>query len=162
MFPTLHGCVSQHTLYFIFCRPKKPNNYHNILDQLYKLKPSHQISHCVDLLHFAGWWRFFCTFDVLSVEEKCIGLECRRKGLEESCPLHVGRTGGRWIEMDWRTARPSGPQVGGIHIFVLHHIVFFSSVINATMHFALYSNVGLGSSLREEPGLTTLRSQGCP
>ena len=44
-----------------------------------------------------------CTFDVLSVEEKCMGLECRRKGLEESCPLHVGRTGGRWIEMDWRT-----------------------------------------------------------
>ena len=25
-----------------------------------------------------------------------------------------------------------------------------------------YSNVGLGSSLRGEPGLTTFRSQGCP
>ena len=72
---------------------------------------------------------FFCTFDVLSVEEKCMGLECRRKGLEESCPLHVGRTGGRWIEMDWRTARPSGPQVGGIHISVLHHIVFLLSFL---------------------------------
>ena len=73
----------------------------------------------------------FCTLDVLSVEEKveekCMGLECRRKGLEESCPLHVGRTGGRWIEMDWRTARPSGPQVGGIHTSVLHHIVFLFS-----------------------------------
>ena len=79
-----------------------------------------------------------CTFDVLSVEEKCMGLECRRKGLEESCPLHVGRTGGRWIEMDWRTARPSGPQVGGIHISVLHHIVFSLQLFNATMHFALY------------------------
>ena len=76
---------------------------------------------------------FFCTLDVLSVEEKveekCMGLACRRKGLEESCPLHVGRTGGRWIEMDWRTARPSGPQVGGIHISVLHHIVFLLSFL---------------------------------
>ena len=26
----------------------------------------------------------------------------------------------------------------------------------------VYSNVGLGSSLRGEPGLTTFRSQGCP
>ena len=26
----------------------------------------------------------------------------------------------------------------------------------------IYSNVGLGSSLRGEPGLTTFRSQGCP
>ena len=28
-------------------------------------------------------------------------------------------------------------------------------------NFAKYSNVGLGSSLRGEPGLTTFRSQGC-
>ena len=70
-----------------------------------------------------------CTFDLFSVDEKCMGLECRRKGLEESCPLHVGRTGGRWIEMDWRTARPSGPQVGGIHISVLHHIEFLLSFL---------------------------------
>ena len=28
--------------------------------------------------------------------------------------------------------------------------------------FLQYSNVGLGSSLRGEPGLTTFRSQGCP
>ena len=35
-----------------------------------------------------------------------------------------------------------------------------------TLHFCtglyIYSNVGLGSSLRGEPGLTTFRSQGCP
>ena len=47
----------------------------------------------------------------------------------------------------------------------------FQNVKNATqarilkLHIYLshiYSNVGLGSSLRGEPGLTTFRSQGCP
>ena len=33
---------------------------------------------------------------------------------------------------------------------------------HAGIHWSVCSNVGLGSSLRGEPGLTTFRSQGCP
>ena len=43
-----------------------------------------------------------------------------------------------------------------LHVSTSANVHTFSSGV------ILYSNVGLGSSLRGEPGLTTFRSQGCP
>ena len=45
--------------------------------------------------------------------------------------------------------------------FLAHHHTP-TTYTDMTYLLRIYSNVGLGSSLRGEPGLTTFKSQGCP
>ena len=70
--------------------------------------------------------------------------------------------GGVLLRVDHHMLGGSVQHVGHPNVLQVGDVADCLSVANYDPVKNLYSNVGLGSSLRGEPGLTTFRIQGCP